>query len=48
MTGLATQGRQDGNWWVASYSLSFSHDNVFFEDYKENNVKKVCYIMISI
>ena len=41
VTGLATQGRQDGNWWVESYSLSFSHDDVFFEDYKENNIKKV-------
>ena len=48
VTGLATQGRQDGNWWVESYSLSFSHDDVFFEDYKENNMKKVCDIMIPI
>ena len=48
VTGLATQGRQDGNWWVVSYSLSFSHDGVFFEDYKENNIKKACSIMISI
>ena len=48
VTGLATQGRQDGNWWVESYSLSFSHDDVFFEDYKENNIKQVRDIMIPI
>ena len=48
VTGLATQGRQDGNWWVESYSLSFSHDDVFFEDYKENNIKNVGDIMILI
>ena len=41
ITALATQGRQDGNWWVKTYSLSFSHDGVFFEDYQENNTKKV-------
>lgn len=48
VTGLATQGRQDGNWWVTSYSLSFSHDGIFFEDYKESNIKKVCAIMVPI
>lgn len=41
VTGLSTQGRQDGNWWVKTYSVSFSYDGVFFEDYKENNTKKV-------
>lgn len=41
ITGLSTQGRQDGSWWVKTYSLSFSHEGVFFEDYKENNATKV-------
>lgn len=41
ITGLSTQGRQDGSWWVKTYSLSFSHEGVFFEDYKENNETKV-------
>ncbi|KAL9955598.1 hypothetical protein ACROYT_G036941 [Oculina patagonica] len=41
VTGLATQGRQDGGWWVKTYSLSFGYEGVFFEDYKENDVKKV-------
>ncbi|XP_029202215.2 uncharacterized protein LOC114966489 [Acropora millepora] len=41
VTGLSTQGRQDGNWWVKTYSVSFSYDGVFFEDYKENNTKKI-------
>ncbi|XP_068680517.1 uncharacterized protein, partial [Montipora foliosa] len=41
VTGLSTQGRQDGDWWVKTYSLSFSYDGVFFEDYKENRTKKI-------
>ena len=43
VTKVATQGRQDGAWWVKSYSLSYSYDGVFFEDYKEDNVVKVFY-----
>jgi len=38
---VATQGRQDGAWWVKSYSLSYGYDGVFFEDYKEDNGVKV-------
>ena len=41
VTKVATQGRQDGAWWVKSYSLSYSYDGVFFEDYKEDNEVKV-------
>ncbi|XP_078346606.1 uncharacterized protein LOC144631897 [Oculina patagonica] len=41
VTKVATQGRQDGAWWVTSYTLSFSYDGVFFEDYKEDDVVKV-------
>lgn len=41
VTGMAIQGRQDGNWWVKTYTLSFSKDCVFFEDYKESNLVKV-------
>ena len=41
VTGVATQGRQDGSWWVKTYSLSFSNDCVFFEDYREADAKKV-------
>lgn len=29
VTKVATQGRQDGGWWVTSYSLSYSYDGVF-------------------
>ena len=43
VTKLATQGRQDGGWWVTSYCLSYSYDGVFFEEYKEDNVIKVFY-----
>jgi len=41
VTKVATQGRQDGAWWVKSYTLSYSYDGVFFEDYKEDNGVKV-------
>ena len=41
VTGVATQGRQDGAWWVKTYSLSFSYEGVFFEDYKESDITKV-------
>ena len=43
VTKVATQGRQDGAWWVTSYSLSYSYDGVFFEDYKEDGIVKVFY-----
>ena len=45
VTGLSTQGRQDGSWWVKTYSLSFSYEGVFFEDYKENNTTKVTVVV---
>ena len=41
VTKIATQGRQDGGWWTKSYSLAYSYDGVFFEDYKEDNIVKV-------
>ncbi|KAJ7390437.1 hypothetical protein OS493_025137 [Desmophyllum pertusum] len=41
VTKVATQGRQDGAWWVKSYSLAYSYDGVFFEDYKEDDQVKV-------
>ena len=41
VTKIATQGRQDGGWWTKSYSLAYSYDGVFFEDYKEDNIIKV-------
>ena len=41
VTKVATQGRQDGEWYVKSYYLSYSYDGVFFEDYKEDGVVKV-------
>ena len=43
VTKVATQGRQDGAWWVKSYFLSYSYDGVFFEDYKEDGFVKVFY-----
>ena len=43
VTKVATQGRQDGGWWVTSYCLSYSYGGMFFEDYKEDGVVKVFY-----
>ena len=31
ISAVATQGRQDSNQWVESFSLSFSYDGVFWE-----------------
>ncbi|KAJ7390433.1 EGF-like repeat and discoidin I-like domain-containing protein 3 [Desmophyllum pertusum] len=31
ISAVSTQGRQDSNQWVKSYSLSFSYDGVFWE-----------------
>ncbi|XP_078348538.1 uncharacterized protein LOC144633566 [Oculina patagonica] len=38
---VAIQGRQDADEWVKSFSISYGNDSVFFEDYKEDSVKKV-------
>ena len=45
VTKVATEGRQDGAWWTKSYSLAYSDDGVFFEDYKEDNVVKLTTIL---
>lgn len=39
--GVATQGRQDANQWVTSYTLSFSRDGEKFYSYKEHGRVKV-------
>ena len=41
ITGLATQGRQDLNQWVRSYSISYSLTGRSFRSYKENGRVKV-------
>ena len=41
VTRVAVQGRQDEDQWVASFSLSYGYDSVFFYDYTEEGVKKV-------
>lgn len=38
---VATQGRNDADQWVTSFSLSYGYDSVFFRIYKEDNKKKV-------
>ena len=42
ITKVATQGREDAAWWTKSYTLAFSYDGVFFEEYKEDDIVKVC------
>ena len=41
VTKVATQGGHDGVWWTKSYSLAYSYDGVFFQDYKEDDIVKV-------
>ena len=38
VTGIQTQGRQDRDQWVTSYTVSHSDDNTTFTPYKENAV----------
>ena len=39
--GVATQGRQDANQWVRSYTVSYSIDGMNFMPYMENRRLKV-------
>ena len=39
--GVATQGRQDANQWVKSYTVMYSIDGMNFVPYKENRRVKV-------
>jgi len=38
---VAIQGRQDEDQWIERFSLSYGYDSVFFQDYKEEGLKKV-------
>ena len=41
VTRVTIQGRQDGDEWVKSFSLSYGYDPVFFKTYNENGTKIV-------
>ena len=41
ITGVVTQGRQDANQWVTSYSISYSLNGRTFRPYSENGRVKV-------
>ena len=41
ITGVVTQGRQDANQWVITYTLSSSFDGRRFRPYRENGRVKV-------
>ena len=46
ITGVVTQGRQDVNQWVTTYSLSFSLNGRTFRPYKENGRVKVTFALV--
>ena len=47
VSAVATQGRQDSNQWVKTYSVSFSYDGVFYETVNdEHGSKKVKILLI--
>ena len=39
--GIGSQGRQDANQWVKSYTVSYGMNGVDFTQYKENRRVKV-------
>ena len=41
VTRVATQGRQDQDQWVKSFSLSYGYDALFFRNYTEKGENKV-------
>ena len=45
VTRVAIQGRQDADQWVKSFSLSYGYDSSVFQEYTEEEVKKVSKIM---
>ena len=38
---VSTQGRQNADWWVKSYILSYGLDGIFFEEYQVNGKVEV-------
>ena len=42
ITGVATQGRQDSNAYIKSYSLHYSNDGSLYYPYQEGDYTKVC------
>ena len=42
ITGIATQGRNNNNYWVKKFYVSYSVDGHTFVRYKENKRVKVC------
>ena len=48
ISAVATQGREDADQWVKTYSVSFSYDGIFWETVKnEHNLKQVEYWLCS-
>ena len=45
ITMVATQGRVEYNQWVTDFFITFSNDGIIFEDYKKDNVTKVCVVI---
>lgn len=38
VTKVATQGRQNSNYWVTKFTLSYSMDGIHWGEYKENSI----------
>ena len=38
---ISTQGRHSASQWVTSYTLSYSQDDLFFDEYRSNGERKV-------
>ena len=38
VTGIKTQGREDADQWVTSYTVSYSNDGTTFTSYRQNAV----------
>ena len=38
LTGIATQGRFDADWWIISYTLTYSQDGLVFDNYENKKV----------
>ena len=48
MTRFCTQGEASGSYWVTKYRLAYSYDGVFYRDYVEDNLSKVCLLFLFI
>ena len=46
--GVATQGRQNANQWVRSYTVRYSVDGMYFRSYTQGRRVKVWYLLFTV